>query len=64
MPIITVTMVSGRSQTQIRALIEALTDAAHAAIDAPLESIRVVISEVPPSHFAAGNVTIEEKRGK
>jgi 4-oxalocrotonate tautomerase len=63
-PIITVTMVSGRSQTQIRALIEALTDAAHAAIDAPLESIRVVISEVPPSHFAAGNVTIEEKRGK
>ncbi len=64
MPIITVTMVSGRSQTQIRALIEALTDAAHAAIDAPLESIRVVISEVPPTHFAAGNVTIEEKRGK
>jgi len=57
-------MVSGRSQTQIRALIEALTDAAHAAIDAPLESIRVVISEVPPTHFAAGNVTIEEKRGK
>ena len=32
MPIITVTMVSGRSQTQIRALIEALTDAAHAAM--------------------------------
>jgi 4-oxalocrotonate tautomerase len=63
-PIITVTMVSGRNQSQIRALIEALTDAAHTAIDAPLESIRVVISEVPPTHFAAGNVTIEEKRGK
>lgn len=64
MPIIAVTMVSGRDQSQIRALIEALTEAAHGAIGAPLESIRVVISEVPPTHFAAGNVTIEEKRGK
>ena len=62
MPIITVTMVAGRDERQIRTLIEALTIAAHTAIDAPLESIRVVVSEVPATHFAAGNVTIEERR--
>jgi 4-oxalocrotonate tautomerase len=61
-PIITVTMVTGRDQRQIRALIAALTEAAHAAIGAPVGSIRVIISEVPPAHFAAGDVTIEERR--
>ncbi len=63
MPLIEVTLVEGRTPAQLRTLITALTDAAEAAVQAPRESIRVVLREVPTTHFAAGDVTIAEKHG-
>jgi 4-oxalocrotonate tautomerase len=61
MPLIEVTLVEGRSPEQLRSLISALTRAASDAVDAPLESVRVVIREVPATHWAAGDVTIAER---
>jgi len=55
-------MVEGRTSEQVRALISALTMAAVQAVGAPRESIRVVVREVPPTHWAAGDVTIAERR--
>ena len=43
--------------------ISALTHATAEAVDAPVDSIRVVIREVPTTHWAAGDVTIAERRG-
>ncbi len=63
MPLIEVTMVEGRTPQQVRALISALTRAAVDTVDAPVESIRVVVREVPTTHWAAGDVTIAERRG-
>ena len=63
MPLIEVTMVEGRTPQQVRALITALTQAAVDTVDAPVESIRVVVREVPTTHWAAGDVTIAERRG-
>ncbi|GAA3163155.1 tautomerase family protein [Blastococcus jejuensis] len=62
MPLIEVTMVEGRSAEQLRALIAGLTRAAVEAVDAPVESVRVVVREVPATHWAAGDVTIAERR--
>ena len=62
MPLIEVTLVEGRTPQQLRALITGLTDAACAAVDAPRETVRVVVREVPPTHWAAGDVTIAERR--
>lgn len=62
MPIITVTLAKGRRPEQVRALIHELTHAAQRAVDAPLESVRVIITEVEPTHFAAGDVTIAERK--
>lgn len=62
MPIIEVTLVEGREPAQLRDLITRLTDAAVEAVDAPRESVRVILREVPPTHFAAGDVTIAERR--
>ncbi|GAA1937245.1 tautomerase family protein [Nocardioides marmoribigeumensis] len=64
MPLIEVTMVEGRTPEQVRALITGLTDAAVAAVEAPRETVRVVVREVPATHWAAGDVTIAERRGK
>jgi 4-oxalocrotonate tautomerase len=64
MPLIEVTMVEGRTPEQVRALITGLTDAAVAAVEAPRETVRVVVREVPATHWAAGDVTIAERREK
>ena len=56
-------MVEGRTPQQVRALISALTRAAAGTVDAPVDSIRVVVREVPTTHWAAGDVTIAERRG-
>ncbi|MFL6165208.1 MAG: 4-oxalocrotonate tautomerase family protein [Ornithinibacter sp.] len=63
MPLIEVTLAEGRTPVQLRTLISALTHAASEAVDAPVESIRVVIREVPLTHWGAGDVTIAERRG-
>jgi 4-oxalocrotonate tautomerase len=61
MPIIEVTMVEGRSAEQIRALISGLTSVTEQAIGAKKDSIRVIVREVPKTHFAAGDVTLAER---
>jgi len=62
MPLIEVTLVEGRSAEQLPALITGLTRAAVDAVEAPVESVRVVVREVPATHWAAGDVTIAERR--
>lgn len=64
MPVIDVTMVEGRTPEQKDAFVVALTQAAVDALAAPIESVRVIIREVPPAHFAAGGVTIAQRRAK
>lgn len=61
MPLIEVTLVEGRSPDQLRALITKLTAAACEAVDAPKASVRVVVREVPATHWAAGDETIAER---
>ena len=61
MPLIEVTLVEGRSPEQLRALIRGLTRAAADAVDAPVTNVRVVVREVPATHWAAGDVTIAER---
>jgi len=45
----------------LRSLISALTRAVCETVEAPVESVRVVVHEVPASHWAAGDVTIAER---
>jgi 4-oxalocrotonate tautomerase len=61
MPLIEVTLVQGRTSQQLRALISGLTDAAETALGASRATIRVVLREVPDTHWAAGDVTIAER---
>ena len=62
MPVVEVTLVEGRAPEQLRAMIGAITTAVAETVAAPRESIRVFIREVPTTHFAAGDVTIAERR--
>ncbi len=62
MPIIEVTLTEGRSPEKKRRLISALTQAVVDAEVAPKEAVRVIIREIPPEHFAAGDVTLAERQ--
>jgi 4-oxalocrotonate tautomerase len=64
MPFIDVTLAVGRTPEQLRALQHELTAAAVHALGAPIESVRVVLREVPTTHWSAGDVTIAERRAK
>jgi 4-oxalocrotonate tautomerase len=61
-PVIDVTMVEGRSPEAKLAFIKALTEAAVVTLEAPRDSVRVILREVLPTHFAAAGVTIAERR--
>jgi 4-oxalocrotonate tautomerase len=62
MPIIQISMVEGRSDEQIRALIRGVTQAAVDAIGAPIDTVKVIVTEVKPTHWGSGEQTIAEKR--
>ncbi|WOQ15651.1 2-hydroxymuconate tautomerase [Raineyella sp. W15-4] len=64
MPLVECTLVEGRTPEQLRALITELTEAVMTAVGAPKESIRVVLREVPKTHFAAGDETIAERQAR
>jgi len=56
MPIVEITLVEGRSQEQKRALMKEVTDAVVSSVGAPIQSVRVILRETPPEHFAVGGV--------
>jgi 4-oxalocrotonate tautomerase len=60
MPVIEITMLEGRSFTAKEKLVKEVTQAVMSSIGAPAESIRVILREVPPWHFAVGG----ELKGK
>jgi len=62
-PLVEVTLAEGRTPEQIRSLIHELHEAVVRAAAAPPESVRVIVREVPATHWAAGDVTIAERRG-
>jgi 4-oxalocrotonate tautomerase len=61
MPFVEITLTSGRTPDQLRRLLAHITGAVVQAIDAPKASVRVVIREVPETHWSAGGVTLAER---
>ena len=64
MPLINVHMAAGRTDEQKRALLSAVTEAVHTSIGAPVESIRVWITEMEPTGFMAGGELLSDRQAK
>lgn len=54
MPITTVNIMEGRSDEQKEAMIAAVTEALATTLNAPAESVRIIINEMPKQHFGIG----------
>lgn len=59
MPIMQVFLIEGRDEEQKARLILALTEAAVESIQAPRESVRVIITEVPKTDFGIAGRTVK-----
>ena len=62
MPIATLHIAAGRSEKQKRILLDNVTKAIAESLDAPVESIRVLIQEIPETQWAVGGITLAERR--
>jgi 4-oxalocrotonate tautomerase len=62
MPLVEITLIEGRSPEMLRALIGAVTSAVQESLRVPRETIRVIIREVPATHWAIGGETMEDRR--
>jgi 4-oxalocrotonate tautomerase len=62
MPIVQISVVAGRPREKITNLIHAVTKTVAESLDAPAETIKVLVTEVNPTHWGSGGVTIQEKR--
>ena len=57
MPFAQIYLIEGRTDEQKRAVIEKVTAALHEAVGAPVENIRVWISEVPKTQWGIAGKT-------
>jgi 4-oxalocrotonate tautomerase len=61
MPIVRIDLLEGRTTERKADLIRRVTEAVVAALDVRPEQVRVLLSEVPPEHWAIGGRTIAER---
>ena len=54
MPIAQLYILEGRSDEQKETLIREVSEAMSCSLDAPIERVRVIITEMPKSHFGIG----------
>lgn len=64
MPIIQAFLLEGRSEARKADFIAAVTEAAVASLDAPRESVRVIITEMPATDFGVGGQSFKQKQAQ
>lgn len=62
MPIVQVNLVEGRSPEQIAAMIRGISEAIAASLDAPIESVRVIVNEMAEHQYGVGGAPWPEVR--
>ncbi|WP_269063258.1 2-hydroxymuconate tautomerase [Salinicoccus halitifaciens] len=61
MPIIHMNLVEGRDDETIRNCVQEVSKTVSETLDAPLESVRVIVNEVPKNRFSVGGKMKDEK---
>ncbi|MCM2533385.1 4-oxalocrotonate tautomerase [Neobacillus pocheonensis] len=61
MPIINVQMMEGRPKEKIAEVIHNITNTVSETLGSPKESIRVIVTEIPKTHWGIAGVPVSEK---
>ena len=62
MPLIQATILEGRTQEQKEAFFRGVTQVAVETLNVKPEQVRVVINQVPKTHWAIGGVSVAERK--
>lgn len=62
MPLIQVTIIEGRPPEKIKELISNITDTVSETLDAPKQNVRVLVTEMPNTHWGIAGVQASELR--
>jgi 4-oxalocrotonate tautomerase len=57
MPFAQISIMEGRTPEQIESMIHEVTDAIQRSLGAPVETIRVLVEELPKTHWGIGGKT-------
>ncbi|GAB6987981.1 4-oxalocrotonate tautomerase [Paenibacillus pini] len=60
MPIVNIHIMEGRSAEQVKSLIARVTETVADELNSPLEKIRVLVTEVPKTHWGIGGTPASE----
>ncbi|MFJ8064459.1 4-oxalocrotonate tautomerase [Psychrobacillus sp. NPDC096426] len=60
MPIIHVNLLEGRPKEKVAEVIEKITKTVSETLDAPVESIRVLVTEIPQTHWGRAGKSVSE----
>ena len=60
MPLVSITMLEGRSAEKKKAMFKAVTEAIVQTLGAPRESVRISIHEIPTNDYAIGGVARDD----
>ncbi|WAG29747.1 2-hydroxymuconate tautomerase [Staphylococcus chromogenes] len=56
MPIVTVQLLEGRTDEQLKALVAEVTDAVEKTTHAQRDAISVIVEEMKPQHYGVGGI--------
>jgi 4-oxalocrotonate tautomerase len=64
MPLIQATILEGRTQAQKEAFYQGITQVMVETLNVRPEQVRVVLNEVPNTHWAIGGISVAERDAK
>ncbi|MFO7527836.1 MAG: 4-oxalocrotonate tautomerase [Marinobacter sp.] len=60
MPVAQINILEGRTDEQKEMLISEVTDAISRSLGAPVENVRIIITEMPKQHFGIGGQSVKK----
>jgi 4-oxalocrotonate tautomerase len=60
MPVVTIQLLEGRNEEKIKEVIKNVTEVVSKTLDAPKEIVRVLVSEVPKTHWGIGGTPVSD----
>ncbi|ALX50170.1 4-oxalocrotonate tautomerase [Lentibacillus amyloliquefaciens] len=60
MPLVNIQIMEGRSQEKIDALMQNVTETVSESLDAPKKNVRVIVNEVPKTHWSIGGTSAKD----
>jgi 4-oxalocrotonate tautomerase len=60
MPIVQISLVKGRDEATLKRFVKDVARTVHESLGAPMPTIRVILNEVPATHWAIGDETRDD----